>query len=103
MFATQLHAADASPAAPPVHGILHLNNGGTVSGDLADSLDPDVLRWQSPVFTSPFDFRVKGVDAIYFPLPATLPKPAGDYCFELAGGDILFGSLLELDHETADP
>jgi peroxiredoxin len=101
LFATQLHAADASPAAPPVHGILHLNNGGTVSGDLADSLDPDVLRWQSPVFTSPFDFRVKGVDAIYFPLPATLPKPAGDYCFELAGGDILFGSLLELDHETA--
>ena len=101
LFATRSLAAEPSPAAPPLHGVLHLNNGGTVSGDLADSLDPDVLRWQSPLFTSPFDFRLKGIDAIYFALPATLPKPVGDYCFELAGGDILFGSLLELDKETA--
>ncbi len=100
LFATRSLAAEPSPAAPPLRGVLHLNNGGTVSGDLADSLDPDVLRWQSPLFTSPFDFRLKGIDAIYFALPATLPKPVGDYCFELAGGDILFGSLLELDKET---
>src|ERR1700722_3128135 len=101
LLSTQLLAAEPAPEKPSGRGVLHLNNGGTVSGDLAESLDPDVLRWQSPAFTSPFDFRAKGIDAIYFALPATLPKPVGDYCFELAGGDILFGSLLSLDKETA--
>jgi peroxiredoxin len=101
LIATPLLAAEPSHEAPVVRGVLHLNNGGTVSGQLADSLDGDVLRWRSPAFASPFDFRTKGVDAIYFSLPATLPKPSGEYCFELAGGDVLFGSLLELNHETA--
>ena len=40
-----------SLATPAVRGVLHLNNGGTVSGDLAESLDPEMLRWQSPLFT----------------------------------------------------
>src|SRR5262245_21394491 len=94
-------AVELSGEKPPARGVLHLNNGGTVSGELADTLDPQVLRWKSPAFTSPFDFRAKGVDAIYFSLPVTLPRPVGDYCFELAGGDVLFGSLIEFDKETA--
>ena len=40
--------------------------------------------------------------AIEWPPPATQPKPAGDFCFELAAGDVLFGSLLALDDHQAE-
>ncbi len=30
------------------------------------------------------------------------PKPDGDFCFELAGGDILFGTLVALDDKQAE-
>src|SRR5262249_52470904 len=33
--------------------------------------------------------------------PAEIPRPAGDYSFELSGGDVLFGSLLELTGQHA--
>ena len=94
--------APIRPASQRRDSVLHLNNGGFVSGDLCDSNDPSILRWQGPLFVAPFDFRLKGVDAVYFPTPAELPKPVGEYCFELTGGDMLFGSLLELNAEEAE-
>ena len=30
------------------------------------------------------------------------PKPTGDFCFELAAGDVLFGSLVALDDKQAE-
>jgi len=81
--------------------VIHLTNGSYSAGKVVDSPSGDNLVWQSPAFTSPFTFSLNSVNAVHFPVPAELPKPVGDYCFELAGGDVLFGSLLTLDGAEA--
>ncbi len=89
-------AADpqSHPSPPPV---LHLVNGGYAAGEIRDSTSAGVLRWQAASFVAPFEFGIKDVNAIQWPPPATLDRPAGDFCFELAAGDVVFGSLLGLD------
>jgi thiol-disulfide isomerase/thioredoxin len=86
-------AAD-TPAAQPVLPILHLLNEGYVPGELRDSADEAVIRWQSPVFANPFEFSLANVNAVHFPPPAKASRPVADYCFELKRGDVLFGSLV---------
>ncbi len=77
--------------------VLHLSNGDYVSGNLVESDIAGRLGWQSSAFTSPFHFALGGIASIHFPVPAEPPQFAGDYCIELAGGDMLFGSLVGLD------
>jgi thiol-disulfide isomerase/thioredoxin len=94
-------AADDPPPAARV-AVLHLANGDFVPGELRGSDDAGVLRWQSPLFTQPFDFILGGVSTVHYPPPAAMPKPAGDYCFELAAGDVLFGSLVGLGDDDLE-
>jgi peroxiredoxin len=91
----------ASSGHTPAAGMLHLSDGSFVSGQLADSADPGILRWQAPLFARPLDFAMKGVDAVTFPAPDKLPRSSGEYCFELSGGDVLFGSLVSLNDVEA--
>jgi thiol-disulfide isomerase/thioredoxin len=90
------------PAKPPVSAVLHLADGSFVAGELVASPDPGTLRWQATAFVSPFEFPVNRINAIHWPPPATQPKPDGEFCFELAGGDVVFGSLLGLDGQSAE-
>ena len=94
--------AVGAPPVDPHSAVLHLANGGFVSGSLVASSQPDRIRWQSAAFTAPFDLDLKSVTAIHYSIPAELPKPGGEYCFELAGGDVLFGSLLAMNDKEAD-
>ncbi|TXT37730.1 MAG: thiol-disulfide isomerase-like thioredoxin [Planctomycetota bacterium] len=93
-------------AAIPVCGaddaVLHLTNGGFVPGELKGSEQPSVMRWQSSQFTRPFEFSMAGVSAVQYAVPSKLPKPTGEYCFELAAGDVLFGELLGLTDDVAE-
>ncbi len=89
-------AADAPPKAT-----LHLADGGSVVGALKGSDRPGSIRWESPAFAKALEFPLDRVGSVTFPLPASPPKPAGDLCFELAGGDVLFGSLAGLDSDSA--
>lgn len=82
--------------------ILHLTNGGFLPGELKGSDQPDVWRWESPQFTQPFDFLMNGISEAHFVVPPTSPKPVGEYCFELSGGDVLFGELLGITDDTAE-
>jgi thiol-disulfide isomerase/thioredoxin len=82
--------------------VLHLTNGGFVPGVLKNSEQPSVLRWQSSWFTSPFEFSLAGVSAVQYAVPVKLPKPTGEYCLELAAGDVLFGDLLALTEDAAE-
>lgn len=75
---------------------LRLVNGDSVVGELLESTRPDILRWQATAFASPFDFDLKAVGSVHFPTPRDRPKPKGEYCFELCGGDLLFGSLVAI-------
>jgi thiol-disulfide isomerase/thioredoxin len=92
-------AADAP--APPPQAALHLADGGSVVGALKGSDKPSSIRWESPAFAKPLEFPLDRIGSVTFPLPASPPRPAGDLCFELAGGDVLFGSLAGLDADAA--
>jgi hypothetical protein len=89
------------PAASSASPMLLLTNGGFLPGSLRNSERPGTIRWQGTSFVAPFDFDVKAVNALHYPAPAVLPRPVGDYCFDLAGGDVLFGSLVDLDDAEA--
>ncbi|MHB1555844.1 MAG: TlpA family protein disulfide reductase [Isosphaeraceae bacterium] len=91
--------ANAAPAPQP---ILNLADGGFTAGELGDTSTPGILRWQSSIFVTPFDFRVQDVNAIQWPPPASLHRPTGDFCFELAAGDVLFGKLLAVDDKKVE-
>ncbi|MGZ3488992.1 MAG: hypothetical protein ACXVBY_19260, partial [Isosphaeraceae bacterium] len=97
-----LTMAGAVPPVDPPSAVLHLSNGGFVPGELIASNQPDLIRWQSTAFTAPFDLALKAVTAVHFSVPAELPTATGDYCFELAGGDVVFGSLLAMNDTEAE-
>ncbi len=82
--------------------ILHFTDGSFAAGELAESTRQGVFRWQAAGFVSPFQFETNRVNAIHWPPPKSVPKPGSDFCFELAGGDILFGSLTALDGQQAE-
>jgi thiol-disulfide isomerase/thioredoxin len=90
----------ATNTAPP-SAVLYLNSG-FVRGELRDSNRPEVLCWQAADFVSPFQFDTHQIDAVYFPDPIKAERPVGQYCFELSGGDVVFGSLLSLTDEEAE-
>lgn len=79
--------------------VIHLLNGDYVTGSLTTA-DPAILGWQSPAFTQPFQFEIGGVSSIHFPVPDQLPAQTGDYCFEFAGSDMLFGTLVGIDDKV---
>lgn len=87
-----LHAVDTSPSQP----ILHLANESFLPGQLLDSDQPDVLRWRSRLFTKPFEFPLNGISTAQFPVVLPRPKPSGEYCIELSGGDVIYGDIIEL-------
>ena len=60
-----------------------------------------MVRWQASGFVSPFEFKLGQVNAIHW-TPAEKPvKPEGEYCFELSGADVVFGTLASLDETGA--
>ncbi len=91
-----LFAADTASSQP----ILHLTNDGFLPGKLLDSNEADVIRWQSRLFTKPFNFPLNGISTAQFPVVLPRPTPAGEYCFELTSGDVLYGDILEFSEAS---
>jgi thiol-disulfide isomerase/thioredoxin len=85
-------AADADP--PP--SVLHLANGGLVAGQLRGSNNPKIVRWSSPLFAEPLEFRLSAVKAVDYRGAGPQPQPPGEYCLELGDDDLLYGDLLGL-------
>ena len=94
-------ARGAETPTPAAAATLRLADGGYVAGELKGSPRPDVVCWQGTEFTAPFEFAVGQVSAVQFPPSAKRPKPAGEFCFELSEGDLLFGSLVAWSAEEA--
>ena len=90
------------PTNSPTKPVLYLANGRPSAGEIGLSTAPGILRWRAASAGSPSDFTWNEVSAIQWPPPAKHPKPTGDFCFELAAGDVLFGSLLALDDKQAE-
>jgi peroxiredoxin len=83
------------PGAVPAR--LSLRDGSSLLGFVAASPDPHVLRWQSPGFVAPFEFPLSRVDGVRFPNGQGKLDPQGEFGFELAGGNLLYGELLSID------
>jgi thiol-disulfide isomerase/thioredoxin len=90
------------PQGAQTQTILHLSDGGSAAGKLVESSRPGYIRWQAADFVSPFEFKLSRVNAVHWPPPAVTPRPSGDFCFGLAGGDVLFGSLLGLNDNEVE-
>ena len=100
-FATVTKAADEPIGLPPQQ-VLQLTSGRSMVGLVRASDRPGLLRWQAASDGSLSNFAWNEVNSIYWPPPATQPKPIGDFCFELAAGDVLFGSMRDLDDQRAE-
>ncbi|WP_422924834.1 TlpA family protein disulfide reductase [Singulisphaera sp. PoT] len=101
LAACSIAAAPGEPAPAPKSAVLNLSDGGFVAGEIKDSDKANVVRWQADAFVAPFEFDLKSVQSLAFPSGGESPKPTGDYCFELAGGGVLYGSLAGLDDKVA--
>ena len=97
---SELTAAE-SPPSPSLPGTLQVGGGDHIAGRLCDCDQPGILRWQCGAFEDPFDFDLTAVSMVHFPPLAERTKAEGEYCFELQGGDVLFGSLVGLTAEEA--
>ena len=92
----------ARASGPPAQPMLHLVDGRSTGGEIQASTRPGILRWRAASSGSPSDFAWNEVKAIEWLPPDARPKPVGDFCFELAAGDKLFGSLLALGEQRAE-
>lgn len=81
---------------PREAAMLYLRDGDFLVGRLIDCDKPNIVRWQMQGATRPFDFRAAALRAIYFPAPVAAPTAGGEYMIELADGDLLFGSLVDI-------
>lgn len=97
-----LAAATAVAAPPPAPSTLRLSNDGYLPGQLQGSPDPSVVHWRSPYFAQPLRFPADAVRGVYYAVPSTAPEPAGTYCFELAGDDVVFGELTSLGRDEVE-
>ena len=91
-------AAVASGAAD---GLLELTDGGTLPGHLAAtpataSGARETLRWQSPLFTQPFEFHLDEIQGVRFP-PGAGAEPAGGWKVRLRGGEAFAADLEGFD------
>ena len=87
----------ATPAPLPSGPVLHLKGGGFLTGDLKNSENPKAITWQSPSFRDPFIFGLGNISSVNYQLPKEIRKPTGEYSFELSDGDLIFGSLIQVN------
>jgi hypothetical protein len=84
-----------------VAAVLQSMNGQQVAGSLRPTDAPRRLRWQAIGSTTPVDYDVESVNFIRFPVSAHAHRHEGQYCFEMAGGDIVFGDIVDLGEAHA--
>ena len=83
--------------------VVHLAGGGRSAGEILALAYPGNVRcWKAASIDLPRHADWSVVTAIEWPPAAKPPKPAGDFSFELAGGDVVFGSLLALDDKQVE-
>jgi len=75
---------------------LYLQNNDSLVGRVIDSDKPGILRYQSSLFSTPFEFPIEGIQKLEFPDNEARANQDQDYSFELSGGDVLFGKLVSL-------
>ncbi|WP_425397337.1 TlpA family protein disulfide reductase [Aeoliella sp.] len=78
---------------------LSMKNGDYYEGQLADGDTPNVLRWHAAIAETPIAFPLNAVASLHYPRSHTPPSVDG-FCFQLAGGDVFYGTLEALDSDS---
>ena len=92
-------AAEAEKLNAPV---LQLANGDFLAGRLSDSADPNILHWQCDAATEAFQFPLSAISVAHFPQLGEPAKNGAEFAVELAGGDVVYGSLAALSAEALE-
>ncbi len=96
--ATPIRADDTLPP----QGVLRLNSGDYVAGNLADTDDRLHVAWQNPQFDSALIYKIADVQGAYFPNPKDSPLASGEVAIEFHHGGILFGKITSSDDQTIE-
>ncbi|TWU47300.1 Thiol-disulfide oxidoreductase ResA [Rubripirellula tenax] len=91
-------AVSASADVPDqTQGVLRISGQEFIAGSLADSSRNDTVAWQHPDFAAPFEFPTDKLLGLSFPVPDDVRAAEGTHCFELVGGDRLYGTIVGID------
>lgn len=93
-------AEDPSSAKRPASGQLMLRSGDSFAGRLVDSAEPGAISWQSKIATKPFVFPLEKLKSASLGVSDKAVAPQGDFCFELHGGQAIFGELAEVSDRS---
>ena len=74
---------------------LFWTNGDSLSGKLLDATSSH-LRWQSPIFASPFSLQLGHLGSVRFAQSGRVTKPNEPIRFVLLNGDVLYGQLVDV-------
>ncbi|WP_145287117.1 TlpA family protein disulfide reductase [Pirellulimonas nuda] len=97
--AAPLCAGPTSEGPAPV-GRLLLGSGDYLEGTWRDSPAGGAVRWESPLAAGAYEFPWPAVESLTFPSPESGAEPTGALRFELVGGDLLYGDLLDVSPES---
>lgn len=99
LLLTTLSAAPVALAAAGPTGVLTLSGGDYYQGEWLDGGDPGVIRWRPGFVGEPFEFGWESVAYATLPPPRDAVLPRGAFRFELSGGDVVVGDLVNLSPE----
>ena len=76
-------------------GTLTLTTGDRLPGKLLGVSPKGEIRWACPWFREELVFPVTAIEHCRFPALSSIPTPKSMFRFDLVGGDIVFGELVE--------
>ncbi|MEM9280562.1 MAG: hypothetical protein AAGA96_01940 [Verrucomicrobiota bacterium] len=82
-----------------VESTLFWANGDALPGR-AKSIDQEMLRWDSPIFTGPLTVSASALRSIVYPGADELVGIDAPFRFDTAGGDVLYGEVLTIDQSS---
>jgi hypothetical protein len=81
-------------------GEILLISGDHYSGTLADTDRAGAVGWQTAFGANGFVFPLDKVKSVVFPSTDSPATQRGDFCFELHGGQTIYGTPLESDDDS---
>ncbi|HEV3022028.1 MAG TPA: hypothetical protein VGX76_06160, partial [Pirellulales bacterium] len=96
ILVSSARAADVADTAPTPPAVLYFVNGDHLPGTPLDGDQTNAFLWQATDFTRPFRFDGDSISEIRFGAPSAAAAVAGEFCFDLSGGDVLHGDLIAI-------
>ncbi len=80
---------------------LQMVNGDAYAGRLVECDEAGLVAWHADDAVAPYRFPLSSVSVVHF-AHRQAREPDGDFCAELFGGDVLFGTLVGLSDDAVE-